>query len=74
MAISFDKRRTQLICERFISEEQSKLPANSKYKFETLCLSSEQEAELKSNIAQDSIVFYYNELKSIFQGQLSKKQ
>ena len=40
MAISFDKRKTQLICERLISDEQSKLPANSKYKFETLCLSS----------------------------------
>ncbi|MBR2506440.1 MAG: hypothetical protein IKB70_05915 [Bacilli bacterium] len=71
MAISFDKRKTQLICERLISDEQSKLPANSKYKFETLCLSSEQEAELKSNIIYDGIGFYYNALVSFFQGLLS---
>ena len=71
MAISFDKRKTQLICERLISDEQSKLPANSKYKFETLCLSSEQETELKSNIIHDGIGFYYNALVSFFQGLLS---
>ena len=71
MAISFDKRKTQLICERVISEEQSKLPANTKYKFETLCLSSELETELKSNIIHDGIGFYYNALVSFFQGLLS---
>ena len=30
MAISFDKRKTQIVCERLISDEQSKLPANTK--------------------------------------------
>lgn len=73
MAIDFDKRKTQIICEKYILEEESKLPANSKFKFESLCLSLEQESELKTNILEDGIGFYYNAIISFCQGLLSLK-
>lgn len=71
MAINFKKRETQELCERYISYEKSRLSPNTKYKFELLCISSSQEAELKSNIRQDGLGFYYNALISFFQGLLS---
>lgn len=71
MAISFDKRKTQEICERYISAEKSRLPTNAKYNFASLAISKIQVDELKSNIKQDGLGFYYNALVSFFQGLLS---
>lgn len=71
MAINFNKRKTQELCEKYISEEKSKLSANTKYKFDYFIISSVQKFNLKSTIKQDGIGFYYNALISFFQGLLS---